>query len=182
MRPSMPVALATELPSSTLLSALREQGCFADCYTTTLPRPVTQAQFVEAFYTTPLFKAERWVLRCLAGRRSSDAQARELARGRRDAFAVWKVAQRAPDQILLTDETGRTSSWLMVRPEAATSAGVSTRLFFGSAIRPRRVGATGQAQFGPGFHALLGLHGFYSRRLLQAAAARLLALGPAEAQ
>lgn len=170
----MPVAAPTELPEGTLLHALRRAGCFADCFTMTIPHAVTQAEFVEAFYTTPLFKAERLVLRVLAWRRSSDQEAFELANGTRDGFAVWRVAGRAANQILLTDETGQTSSWLMTVPASAPDGPV-TRLYFGSAIRPRSVNPDGKPQFSPIFHALMGFHTIYSRHLLQAAAARLLA-------
>lgn len=172
----MPVAVPIELPESTLLHDLRCGGCFADCFTTTIPLAVTQAQFVEAFYTTPLFRAERLVLRFLAGRGSTNEQASELANGSRATFAVWHVAARATDQILLTDETGRTSSWLMAVPAQAQHV-PSTRLFFGSALKPRSVSQTGLPEFSPVFHALLGMHTIYSRHLLQAAAARLLSSG-----
>jgi hypothetical protein len=168
----MPVAVPTDLPEDTLLYELRRRGCFTDCFTTAIPLTVTQAQFIEAFYTTPLFKAERLVLRVLAGRKSSDQQARELAHGNREAFAVWRVTQRNAEQILLTDETGRTSSWLMVLPSQAPHE-PGTRLYFGSAIRPKSIDERGRPQLGGVFHALLGMHTVYSRRLLQAAAARL---------
>lgn len=171
----MPIALPIELPESTLLAQLRRNGSYADCFTLTLPMAVTQAQFIEAFYTTRLFKTERLILRLLAGKGSTDEQAAELAAGSGSSFAVWQVTERAEGEILLTDETGRTSSWLMAVPNF-TSRGSSTRLFFGSAIQPRRAYATGgQPQFGRLFHALLGLHNLYSRRLLEAAAHRLTA-------
>jgi hypothetical protein len=133
----------------------------------------TQAQFIEAFYTTRVFKMERLVLRVLAGKRSTDEQAAKLANGAGSVFAVWEVTERTASEILLTDQTGRTSSWLMAVPEGSSTTS-GTRLFFGSAIRPRRLSDTsGQPQFGRLFHALLGLHRLYSRRLLEAAAKRL---------
>jgi hypothetical protein len=171
----MPVALPTELPESSLLAQLRRNGSYTDCFTLTLPIAATQAQFIEAFYTTKLFKAERSILRLLAGKRSTDEQAAELAAGSGRSFAVWQVTERTAGEILLTDETGRTSSWLMAVPNL-TSSGSNTRLFFGSAIKPRRASiAGGQPQFGRLFHGLLGLHNLYSRRLLEAAAHRLTA-------
>lgn len=170
----MSTAVPVELPESSLLLELRRGGSFTDCYTIQLPIAVTQARFVEAFYTTPLFKAERLILKLLASRPSTDQDARDLAQGTTDTFAVWRVAQRSPEQLLLTDPTGRTSSWLMARPDPATS-GKATSLFFGSAITGRSNAKTGQREFGFVFHALLGLHDLYSRRLLQAAASRLMA-------
>ena len=170
----MSMAGPVELPESSLLLALRCGGRFTDCYTIQVPIAVTQAQFVEAFYTTPLFKAERFVLMLLASRPSTDQDARDLAQGTTDTFAVWRVAQRSTEQLLLTDQTGRTSSWLMARPDSATS-GKTTSLFFGSAVTGRTNAKTGKQEFGRVFHALLGLHDLYSRRLLQAAAFRLMA-------
>jgi hypothetical protein len=169
----MSIAVSTELPASTLLEKLQRNGSYADCFTLTLPIVVTQAQFVEAFYTTRLFKAERLVIRLLAGKCSTDQQAARLAMGTGNSFAVWKVTERTDGELLLTDDTGSTSSWLMAVPEPLSNQ-LGTRLFFGSAIKPRQPPSPGgQPQFGRLFHALLGLHNLYSRRLLEAAAHRL---------
>ena len=169
----MPAALPTELPEATLLSQLRIAGSYTDCFSLTLPLAVTQAAFVEAFYTTSLFKSERLLLHLLAGKKSTDHQALELACGTGTSFAVWSVTQRTADELLLTDQTGRTSSWLMARP-AAVDGAPSTRLFFGSAIKPKRMPSPGEEpRFSGLFHALLGLHNLYSRKLLEAAASRL---------
>jgi hypothetical protein len=169
----MSAAVPTELPEAALLRQLQRNGGHTDCYTTQLPMRVTQAEYIEAFYTTPLFKAERLLLRLLASKPSTDQGARDLAQGRSDAFAVWRVAQRRPEQILLTDMTGRTSSWLMAVPDEGPER-VTTRLFFGSAVTGRTNHTTGRREMGLVFHALLGFHKLYSRLLLQAAAARLL--------
>ena len=178
----MPFALPTELPESTLLAQLRRNGSYVDCFSLTVPIAATQAEFIEAFYTSRLFKTERFILRLLAGKGSSDEQAAELAAGSGTSFAVWQVTERTASEILLTDEAGRTSSWLMALPDA-TSGVLSTRLFFGSAIKPRRASpAGGPPQFGRLFHALLGLHELYSRRLLEAAAHRLAATAAAAAR
>ena len=172
----MRIAVPAQLPQASLLLALRRSGSFVDCYTVQVPLPVAQAQFVEAFYTTPLFKAERAVLRLFARSPSTDQDARNLAEGTTDTFAVWRVAQRTNEQLLLTDRTGRTSSWLMALPDSAES-GRTTSLFFGSAVTGRTDASTGKQAVGPVFRALLGLHDVYSRRLLEAAASRLKAGG-----
>jgi len=163
-----PVALS----EASLLDRRRRRQGYTDCFGLAIPREVTLAQFIEAFYTTRLFKAERLVLRLL-GRGATDRQAAELAAGRIDRFAIWNVVERTADEILLTDGLGRTSSWLMVVAEGSARQ-PATRLFFGTAVRARSMSADGRPRFDPLFHALLGLHGFYARRLLQAAAARLL--------
>lgn len=156
-----------ELPADALLRAYTDAGDYTDCFTTELPRRITHADFLAAFYNSPLFKLERFVLR-LIGKPSADAEARELAEGRRDAYAAWSVERRATDQILLCDFKGKTRSWLMVEPR-----GESTRLYFGSAVvKPRERPGGGKRMTG-GFEALLGFHQRYSRALLRTARARL---------
>lgn len=152
---------ARPLPDTALLRAYDQPGGYTDCFATDLPQRVTHAQYVRAFYTTPLFKCERVILRWAIARPSTDEQAGELAAGTRDAFAAWTVERRGPDQLLLADLFGSTRSWLMVEP---TPSG--TRLYFGSAVVPR---ARQRRWFG----IALGFHKLYSRALLAAARARL---------
>ncbi|KQY85644.1 hypothetical protein [Pelomonas sp. Root1444] len=159
---------ATPLPPHSLLAQLAEQrGAFADAYTLHLPRAVTLAEFVEAFYTTRLFKVER-VLLALLGKPSSDAMARALARDEGERLAVWTVEARRPDELLMHEDSGATRSWFKVE-----AGGGATTLWFGSAVVPRRRGPGGEARFSGVFHALLGFHRWYSRALLKAAARRL---------
>jgi len=113
------------------------------------------------------------MLAWFVARPSTDLQARQLAEGSTDSFAAWRVEGRAPDQVLLADFMGRTRSWLMVAP-APGGAGAGTRLYFGSAVVPRRHTGHGRPRMGFAFHALLGFHKLYSRLLLQAARSRLL--------
>lgn len=160
-----------ELPEHALLRRYLHQGSYADCYVTEIAVPVQQAAYVEAFYTTQVFKLERLLLSWLVGRPSTDAQARELALGRQAAFAAWNVEARAADQLLMSDFRSRTRSWLMSVP--LPEDGV-TRLFFGSAIVPVLDRRTGRSKMGFTFRALLGFHKLYSRILLGAAVRRLL--------
>lgn len=131
-------------------------------------RTVSQADYIEAFYTTAVFKVERQILAWAVSRPSTDPQARELAAGTRDAFAAWTVEGRSADQLLLCDFQRRTRSWLMSVP---TDGG--TRLYFGSAVVPVAGRRGGPARMGFVFAALLGFHKVYSRVLLRAAIARL---------
>jgi hypothetical protein len=156
-------------PSDSLLAPYGSDGGYADCFTCEVDGIVPHAAFVEAFYTTKLFKLERLILRWLLRRPSTDAQAGQLARAEIEAFAAWTVEARAPDQLLLCDIAGRTRSWLSV---AAGSSAQRTRLLFGSAVVPMRNADTGEARMGWGFRALLGFHTLYSRALLRAACAR----------
>jgi len=70
-----------DVPERVLLCKYRDGIGYADCYFSDVPDSVSQRAFVEAFYTTALFKLERAVLRWFAGRPSTDVEARELAAG-----------------------------------------------------------------------------------------------------
>jgi hypothetical protein len=161
------MARVAEVPQDSLLGRYAASGAYADCYVAELPATVTHAQFVEAFYTTALFKLERLLIALFLARPSTDAQARQLAAGQLSSFAAWSVESRAENQLVLA--AGRTRSWLMVAP----AAGGGTRLYFGSAAVPAMDRATGQARMGIAFRALLSFHKLYSRALLRAARARL---------
>jgi len=152
------------LPDTSLLAKYRRDGCYTDCYMTEISISVSHAQFVNAFYTTPLFKLERFILTWTVSKPSTDAQAKQLADGLTDKFAAWRVEARTEKQLLMCDFVSRTRSWLMVVPVEK-----GTRLYFGSAVIPR----TGKSMLGTGVRALLGFHKVYSVALLYAARSRL---------
>ena len=166
----MSAILPCPLPDASLLGRYRlQQGAYTDCYCTEIPGGVSHAEFVEAFYTTWVFKLERTILKWAVARPSSDAQAAMLAQGGLDAFSAWTVEDRCEDQLLLCDLHGRTRSWLMAVP---AESGTGTRLFFGSAVVPAK-GLESSADIGAGFQLLLGFHKLYSKVLLKAAVIRL---------
>ena len=149
------------LPPGALLAFYSSSGAYTDCYSVRLDRPASLGDFMAAFYTTGIFKLERWLLALILRFPSSDEEAQSLARGEVMRFSAWQVEARQADQAVLA--AGRTRSWLMVAP-----SGQCTTLFFGSAIVPRRRGGLGWQ-----FTVLLGFHKLYSRILLLAAARRL---------
>jgi hypothetical protein len=155
-------------PAQALHAHYQSQGAYLDCYATDIDLAVTQAQFVEAFYTTWLFKLERWILAWTVNRPSTDAQVREIARGRRTDFAAWTVEARGTGQLLMCDFVGATRSWFMVAPRTS-----GTTLYFGSVVTSRRNPRTGQLELGRPYRLLLGFHKLYSRALLATARARL---------
>ena len=160
---------ACEIPSDAILDRYAASGAYTDCYVTEIAGSISIAQFVEAFYTTPVFKLERLILKVFVSRPSTDREATQLGRGESNTFAAWSVEARTSDQVLLADFTGRTRSWLKVEP----SSNERTRLYFGSAVVPARDPKTGRLGLGPMFSALLGFHKTYSRTLLFAARRRL---------
>jgi len=168
----MSTVQACELPSHALLRRYLEQGAYTDCYTIDVHHPVSQADYVEAFYTTRVFKLERLLLAWFASRPSTDRQVRDLANERLNVFAAWNVEARVGGQLLMRDMHQRTRSWLMCAPVAGAVAG-STRLYFGSAVVPIKDSRSGKARMGFAFRALLGFHKLYSKVLLRAAASRL---------
>lgn len=169
----MNVIQSVELPLEALLDKYKQEGAYTDCYFIDIPYAVSQAEYVEAFYTTNLFKVERSILSLLAQKPSTDAQAKLLALGEAKSFAAWSVEERTSDQLLLCDFLGSTRSWLMsaVTKDFDSS---TTRLYFGSAVVPKIDRVSGRASFGIAFHMLSGFHRIYSRALLRSACSRLL--------
>ncbi|MDB5469386.1 MAG: hypothetical protein JWR84_946 [Caulobacter sp.] len=159
-----PVA-AQDLPAGALIAPYRDAGCYTDCFVTSLPGNHSQESYVEAFYTSWLFKLERLVLATLVARPSTDLQTRRLAAGEVETFAAWSVEARGVDQIVMCDYQKLTRSWLMSRRD-----GTVTILYFGTVVAPR----VGDRISGRVFRAFEGLHRLYARALLRAAAGRLL--------
>lgn len=160
-----------ELPPEALLRKYRHEGAYADCYVTDVKRGVSHAEYVEAFYTTALFKAERLLLSYFVSKPSTDVEARALAAGTLNSFAAWSVEARSANQLLMADFQGRTRSWLMVGSPDASLEG--TRLYFGSAVVPTVSRDSATRSLGLAFHLLLGFHKLYSRALLFSARRRL---------
>jgi hypothetical protein len=162
-------------------------GRYGDCFSVTVDRAVSLADFVFAFYTSPLFRIERWMLRVLVDAPASDVAARALADGSAASFAVWYVGHRTDTQLLMCDRYERTRSWFRVVPRD----GPCTLLQFGSAVAAARgdVAASGDvAGHGEGAGAgrriggsrlLLGFHVVYSQLLLHAAKVALERAGVA---
>ena len=143
------------LPAIALLQKYVQSDAYTDCYSTPISADVSLADFVTAFYTTWLFKLERFILSVAVSKPSTDEQARSLLGGERDKFAAWYVEDRSDDQLLMSDFRGQTRSWFMVSPG---------RIYFGSAVIPVQKSS---------FRWLLGFHRLYSRALLAAAKSRL---------
>lgn len=162
-----------ELPNAALLRKYRDTGAYTDCFAVEIRGSVSQAEYVEAFYTTWVFKLERMLLAWFVSKPSADAQAEALAAGESDSFAAWSVEGRSADQLLMCDFQGRTRSWLMSVADPGGAA-KGTRLYFGSAVVPLDTLQSGRKSMGFGFGALLGFHKVYSRVLLRAARSRLL--------
>lgn len=167
----MPDIQACELPANALLRRYLDEGAYADCYRIDVAGSVSPPEFIEAFYTTAVFKLERRLLAWFASRPSTDQQARDLAHERRNSFAAWSVEARVHGQLLMADMHQRTRSWLMCVPAPDGVGG--TRLYFGSAVVPLGDARSGKRRMGFGFRALLGFHKLYSRVLLRAAVTRL---------
>jgi hypothetical protein len=164
------------LPSKAHLRTYADiDGGYTDCYAVDIEAELPLSDYVTGFYTTWLFRLERLVLHLIASRPSSDRQIRDFAEGTSDGFAAWAVEARMEDQLLVRDISGRTRSWFMIKARSRDNAGTTptTRLYFGSAVVPRRNKKTNEPELGPVFGFLLGFHKCYSRALLSAAAARL---------
>jgi len=165
----MPKVIASELPSHALSASYKEQGAFVDCYYIDIAKDVGLDNYIQAFYTTALFKVERSLLSLATFKRTKDDEAVKLSLGESDSYSIWTVEGRQSNQIMLRDFTGNTRSWLMV--EKASGGGcdsnrdseMSTRLYFGSVVVPKDVTENGAGSFGVLFHLLGKFHQVYSR-------------------
>jgi len=169
----MPAVRPCPVPQDSLLHAYLKGAGFADCYVTEVAGAVSLAAFVEAFYTSGLFKIERALLQYLAAKPATDADASRLGQGQAQRFSAWQVEGRSDCELLLADFTGRTRSWLRASAIESSAQAPRTQLYFGSAVVPRRQGGAPRPGMGWRFHALLGFHRLYSRLLLQAASRRV---------
>lgn len=160
------------LPDHALLKRYVEQDAYTDCYHTEIDHSVTHNQFVEAFYTTWLFKLERLILKWSVSKPSTDTEAKQVAEGNIDHFAAWSVEDRADHQLLMCDFQGRTRSWFMTISDRNNPEG-KTQLYFGSAVTKVPDKKTGKETLGKGYSLLLGFHKLYSVALLACARARI---------
>lgn len=166
-----PVAQVPVPKGSFLDKVGQGDGVYTDCFEVEIAADISFADYITAFYTTPLFKAERLLLRVFARAPSTDAEARQVGQGDADRFVLWRKVERGENQLLM--RAGRTSSWFMLVPQT-TEHQVLTKLMFGTVVLPVMNPETGQTRLGPGFELLLWPHKFYSRCLLSAARRRLL--------
>jgi len=160
------------LPDNALLNSYQKSDAYTDCYTTEISINVSHESYVHAFYSTPIFKLERKILKWIVAKPSSDQQVLLLAQGKIDNFSVWDVEERSKDQLLMCDYLKRTRSWLMIEPVQEKNSG-KTRLYFGSAVVPLQHDKKGNPSFGFLFHALSLFHKIYSITLLYSAKSRL---------
>jgi len=174
----------SELPNNALLAKYQNKNnsqAYTDCFRIKIDQPIEFSNFVEAFYTSRLFKIERFIL-SLIGKPSNDLKARQLALVETENFAAWRVEARQSNQLLLCDFMGKTRSWLMLVPSndigsrdiaSDKNSENNTTLFFGSAVVFKK-DASGQYRQPFTFRILAKFHIWYSKRLLISAYKALL--------
>jgi hypothetical protein len=142
---------------------------YVDCFCVGVSAQVSLADFVWAFYTSPVFRIERWILRLTIGAPSTDADAKAVAVGTANTFAAWYVGDRTNDQLLMCDRYEATRSWFRVAP--LDDGG--TLLQFGSGVATRAKANDDGMTISGGFRFLMGFHVLYSRLLLWQASRRV---------
>ncbi|MCX7559646.1 hypothetical protein OS190_08695 [Sulfitobacter sp. F26204] len=156
---------AIAVPQDALLQKYAKgDEAYTDCFAVTSRVEADLPAFIEAFYTTWLFRLERFVLMLALRRRIRDRDVVALATGEAERFAVWTVEAGDAAQILLRESSGATRSYLAVRLDEAGR----TRLLFGSAVVTRQ-----GAEMSSLVRILMPLHLLYSRALLSLAERRL---------
>lgn len=171
----MGIISSCELPPAALLGSYVKPGNYTDCYVTRVKRSLTLADYISAFYSTPLFAAERMILKWAVAKPSSRNDIEALANAQTEQFAAWFVEARSATELLLKDYRGRTRCWQKCEALGAEEQSAETRLYFGSAVvfaEPReRLEKSTNATF----RALLPFHKLYSRGLLWSARRSLIA-------
>lgn len=164
--------VSVDLPDGALLEAYeRLEGAYTDCFTVQVPREVTLADFIRAFFSTPVFRVERLILRLFASAKNTEDEVDRLASGSGNRFAMWQVENRYDRQLLMRVGDGPIRTWLMV----GTTQKSATPLYFGSAVLPNAEDSQGKPIIGRSIRALMGFHILYSRVLLWSTARRLRA-------
>lgn len=65
--------LSTNLPDRALSKHYEKKGSYTDCFFIDIPRKVSSEAYLEARYTTSLFKVERRILSLFVRRHSTNA-------------------------------------------------------------------------------------------------------------
>jgi len=160
------------LPDHALLATYKRQGAYTDCFATEVSHTISHEEYIQAFYTTLIFKLERSIIKWAVAKPSSDDEVNLLAAGATDTFSAWSVEDRSKNQLLMCDFKNKTRSWLMIE-SIEKKDGKRTRLYFGSAVVPDKNLKPAQSPLGAVFKALHWFHLSYSRILLLSAKLRL---------
>lgn len=154
-----------DIPETGLLQKYADTtGCYADCFTTNVPAFVSFHDFVTSFFSSPIFKLERFLIKLTLGKPTTEQDIKDFVSGKSNDFAVWQVEERSENQLLLTVGKGQIRTWLMVEHvnNEVGSTNTQTILYFGSAVLPNDQNGS----MGMMFHALSGFHVLYSKILL----------------
>lgn len=176
----MLAGIRSDVPEGSLLHRYAVNPCgevtanYTDSFEFSVDCKVTLADFVEAFYTSRLFWFERTLLRVFLRKPATDEDARALAQNDANHFSAWTVEARTQDEILLSDFSGATRSWLMVYTEQSGNQISRTRLCFGSAVVARTDPGSDEAKLGVMVYLLLGFHKLYSRALIASSRSKLV--------
>ncbi len=166
-----------EIPASTLIAACLPADPDAraqthlDCFSSELDGTLSLETYVQAFYTSWLFRAERFVLNRLK-LPSTDDDLQNLLYGDRRSFAAWTIEQRTDTELLMCDVARKTKSWFMVEPVADSST-ARTVVYFGTVVVATPHRQTGKPDLGAVFRVFMPAHLLYGRSLLVTACSRL---------
>jgi len=161
-----------EVIPNTLVASFLEKG-YADSYRTEVDGHVSMEDYVYKFYTSPLFKLERFILTWSVRKPSTDKQAKEISEGNTNKFAAWTLEDRRENELLMRDMADRTRSWFMVN-HLGTRENPKTQLYFGTGISPSPKRNPEKSSIGLFFNAMLPFHKVYSVLLLYFAKRQLI--------
>jgi hypothetical protein len=161
-----------DLPKASLLADYAKmKNCHTDCFSVEIDKSVCFEKYAYAFLTSPIFKLERWILKLILLRPSTDQQALRLAQGDSSQFAAWHVKAQNDQQLLMSDFSGKTRFWIMAEQNTESE---KTMLYFGSAVLPNKDGIMSKSIW---FALMMQFHKLYSSVLLWSAKSKLKRIG-----
>lgn len=152
------------VPANSLLASYTGNG-YTDSYRTELTGHISMEDYVYKFYTSSLFKLERFILTWSVRKPSTDTQAKEISEGNTNKFAAWTLEDRRENELLMRDMADHTRSWFMVN-HLGTKESPKTQLYFGTGISPSPRRKNEKPSIGFFFNVLLPFHKVYSVLLL----------------
>lgn len=157
------------IPEWSLLAPYAQPPHYTDHFCISVSAEVTVEQWTAAFFSSRVFRLERFLLNRVFRDKATDDAARALSQGRSDAFSAWTVERRGQGQLLL--KSGITRTWLAAAPRVATngSADGTTELYLGSAV----LGAFERSIAAWVLRTTLVPHRAYSRALLRSGKRKL---------
>eukprot|EP00045_Choanoeca_perplexa_P002911 m.27622 g.27622 ORF g.27622 m.27622 type:complete len:189 (-) comp11764_c0_seq1:101-667(-) len=151
-----------DVPNGSFLKSMKDEGYNCDTFVLPLPNapPADLNKYIRAFFSSPVFQLERYVLQYAAGISIEDQDIRKCGFEVGDKLGVWGVTERCDNEALALWSQGSTDGCSWWRLEHTREG--DPVLMFGSGIRTNNASKAYRLAMVP----LTQGHYLYSRILL----------------